>query len=222
MGKLVSRDALLLRELCSDAPPVEVMNPYHQLMCPFDFSRIRDPAVPLVDETDLILAERLTTPDGRSTLFLNERPEIFVADGALLEALKKGAERVETFKMSPVAEGKAAVDECVRSVFESLKGRWPHIIVESLSDLPFPLEFQMNDADLIVSVGGSVAFLLDPGQLVNALGVVRGQTLPGLLRYLRPHATFRIPHLTSEERREDEAVTRAYAEVVEAIAERLK
>lgn len=221
LGKLVSRDALLLRELCRDPPPVEVLNPYHQLMCPLDFSNVQEPAIPLVESTDIILAERLTRPDGRSTLFLNERPDISVVDDGLLEALKRGVERVETFQVSPLAEGKAAVDNCVRSGFESLKAHRPHIVVESLSDVPFPLEFRSGDADLVVSVGGSVAFLLDPAQVMNAMDVVRGQTLSGLLRYLRPLATLRIPHLTSEERAEEETVSRAYAEVVQAVVERM-
>ncbi len=222
LGKLVSRDALLLRGLCADAPPVEVVNPYHQLMCPLDFSKVQEPANPLAQSTDLILAERLTSPEGKSTLFLNERPDIFVADEGLLEALKRGANRVETFQVSPLAEGKAVVDDRLRSVFESIRARWPYIIVESVSDVPFPFEFRRGDADLVVSVGGSVVFLLDPAQIMNATDVVRGQTLSDLLRYLRPLATLRIPHLTSEERAEEGTLSQAYAEVVRAVVERME
>lgn len=222
LGKLVSRDALLLRELCADAPPIEVVNPYHQLMCPLDFSKVQEPANPLVQSTDLILAERLTSPEGKSALFLNERPDIFVADRGFLEALKRGVDKVETFQVSPLAEGKAAVDDCVRSVFESIRARWPHIVIESVSDVPFPFEFRNDDADLVVSVGGSVVSLLDPAQIMNAMDVVRGETLTGLMRYLRPLATLRIPHLTSKERAEEGTLSQAYAQVVRAVVERME
>ncbi|MFQ5837527.1 MAG: hypothetical protein ACE5HJ_01925 [Thermoplasmata archaeon] len=221
LGTLVSRDALVLRELCLEPPAVELMNPYHQLICPLDLMKAQNVGEHLLEGGhDLILAERLTDSRGVSTLFVNRRADIFVAPSSFMAALRRKAQRVQTFQTSPVAEGMAPVEECVRSTFAGLAGARSNLVVESFSDTALPLELSGEEMDLVVSVGGSLVLLFEPREVAKAIRVVKSQTMADILRYIRPIATFRVPHLTSGERAEGDTLVRSYDEVLRAIWER--
>lgn len=220
LGLLVSRDALELRDLTADPPPPELVNPHHQLLCPLDLLRIRADQEHLLGRRDeLILAERLTGADGRSTLFLNRRPDRFVAPEAFVEALTAKAHRVVEFTSSPVEEGLAPFEEATRGVFEGARRDREHLVVESFSDVVLPVPMESDEVDLVVSVGGSLVLFFRPTDLARAMEVVRSQRMSDFLRYLKPLATFRVPHLTAAEREAE--LDTAYGDALDALWSRL-
>ncbi|MFQ5908308.1 MAG: hypothetical protein ACE5JE_05725 [Thermoplasmata archaeon] len=218
MGLLVSRDALLLQELSRDPPEVSLLNPYHQLVCPLEPLRLREEAEHLLGDTEEgILAERLTDAKGRSTLFVNRRAHLFTAPSEFLEGLEDGAAETVPFHSSPVAEGLAPVDERTREVFEVVADKRDHLILESHSDTIWPVDLQPGEVDLMISVGGGAALLFDPGDVAKAQEVVGGSTMVGLLRYVKPVQSFRLPQLTSTEREDEKRLREAYAPVLEVL-----
>lgn len=221
-GLLVSRDALLLRDLCPDPPAPELVNPHHQVVCPLDLLRAQEGRDDLVGRRDeMILAERLTDPEGRSTLFVNKRADRFVAPPAFLDALREGAHRVVPFSTSPAEEELAPFQSHVRGVFEALAAQRDHLLVESFSDAVLPVEAASDEVDLVVSVGGSLVLLYDPTELARAMDAVGPLRMAAYLRYLKPLAAFRVPHLTSAERGDPRTLMRAYGEVLDALWARL-
>lgn len=218
MGLLVSQDALLLRALSRDPPEVPLLNPYHQLVCPFDTLRLREEAEHMLGDTEEgILAERLTDARGRSTLFVSRRAHLFVAPSEFLEALGERATETVPFHTSPVVEGLAPVDERTREVFEVVSDKRDHLILESYSDTIWPVDLQPGEVDLMISVGGGVALVFDPGDVTQAQEVVGGRTMAGLLRYVKPVQSFRLPQLTSTERDDETRLQEAYAPVLEVL-----
>jgi predicted P-loop ATPase/GTPase len=219
MGLLVSRDALDMRDMCSRRPPLEVMNPYHQLVCPLDLARVVKGEEHLVaDDYEMVLAERVTDPrTRRSTLYVNRRAEMFIAPSEFLEALRRGADKVEALQRLPAADGSAAVEECKRAAFRELADGWDGLVVESLSDVALPLEVSADEIDLIVSVGGSIVLTFNPGDFLKAADVVNAQLARDLLRYVKPTGTYRVPHLTSWERRDSSLLLEAYQEFLKAM-----
>ncbi len=221
-GKLVSRDALLFHEMGPNPPPIELTNPYHQLICPIDLMKARDRAEHLLEGShDLILAERLTHPNRGTVLFVNRRADVFVAPEDFLAALKRGADMVEMFQTSPVAEGMASVEECVRAAYEALAGEGANLVIESFSDTPFPLELREDEIDLVVSVGGSLVLFYEPREVLKAIEAVGSRTMADLVKYLCPTSTFRVSHLRSEERADGGALVAAYDEILRHIMSRL-
>ncbi|MFQ5986661.1 MAG: hypothetical protein ACE5KQ_04830 [Thermoplasmata archaeon] len=217
-GLLVSQDALLLRELSHDPPELPLLNPYHQLVCPLDLLRLREEEAHMLGETEEgILAERLTDGRGRSTLYLNRRAHLFVAPPEFLESLQENATEVVEFHASPVGEGLAPVDERTREVFEAVGGKRENLVLESYSDTIWPVRLEPEEVDLMISVGGSAVFLTDPHEVVKAQGVVGGRTMAGLLRYVKPVRSFRVPQLSSSEREDERRLREAYGPVLEVL-----
>lgn len=218
LGGLVSRDALSFHEVLADPPEVELLNPYHQVVCPLDWMNAREVGDHYLDEERPgILAERLSSPEGGTTLFLNERPEIFVAPGSFVEAVRQRADRTVAFRTSPVAEGLAAVEEAVQASFRALTARWESVVIESFSDVAVPLSLQEEDLDLVVSVGGSLVVLTEPAEFGRVQEIVRGQRMIRFLKYLKPVGVFRAPLLGTPEREDLERLERGYAEVLDGL-----
>ncbi len=69
----------------------------------------------------------------------------------------------------------------------------------------------------MISVGGGAGFLVDPQDVAKAQEVVGGRTMAGLLRYVKPTQSFRLPHLSSEERNDEARLQEAYASVLEVL-----
>lgn len=217
-GLLVSRDARLLHELSRDPPDLPLVNPYHQLVCPMDALRLKAEEEHMLGGTEEgILAERLTEGRGKSTLFVNKRAHLFVAPPEFLDRIQEGADTTVAFHTSPVAEGLAPVEDRIREVFEGLSRKRENLILESHSDAIYPLRLGSDEVDLIVAVGGSIVLLFDPPEVTKARAVVGGQSMAGLLRYIKPVRSFRVPHLTSEERMEESTLRRAFAEVLKVL-----
>lgn len=218
MGLLVSRDALLLRELSRDPPALPLLNPYHQLVCPFDALVLKREEEHMLGGTEEgILAERLTDGRGRSTLFVNRRPHLFVAPPEFLERLRETAGETVPFTSSPRAEGLAPVEARTREAFEAVAARRENLLLESYSDAVWPIRLSPEEVDLMISVGGSVVLLFDPSEVAKAQGVVGGRTMAGLLRYVKPLQGFRVPHLATAERDDPSRLQQAYAEVIEVL-----
>lgn len=218
MGILASRDALMIRELMVDPPDIELLNPYHQLLCPLDVMRALQVADHYLEERPPhILAERLSSPKAGTTLFVNRKPDLFVAPEEFIEALSKEADRVETFQTSPVAEGLASVEEAIQASFEALARQREDIVVESFSDISSPLSFEEEELDLVISVGGSLVLFTEPAEVVRVQEIVRSQRMTPLLKYLKPAGVFRVPHLSSQQREDVEILAHAYSEVLDAL-----
>ncbi len=215
LGILVSRDALQLRESIRKPPDLEVMNPYHQLVCPLDPLKAEEVGEHLIgQDREIILAERLTDPGRGVILYVNERADHSIAPAGFIEALSRHAQQVQTLRASSAVERTARVEVCVRSAFEMLSGNAENLIVESFSDAPFPLKLAEEEVDLVISVGGSLVLFIEPEDVLKAMSVVKGVGMPGLVRYIRPKAVFRVPHLSSEERRDGKTLAKAYDEVL--------
>ncbi|MCJ2531863.1 MAG: hypothetical protein LN413_06135 [Candidatus Thermoplasmatota archaeon] len=218
MGLLVSLDAVTLHALSRDPPELPLLNPYHQMVCPLDTRRLREEEEHMLGDTeDGILAERLTDARGHSTLFVNRRPHLFVAPPEFLDSLVEKADQTTPFHHSPVAEGLASVDEPIREVFEAVSAKREHLLLESHSDTIWPLLLEPEEVDLMISVGGGAAFLLDPQDVAKAQEVVGGRTMAGLLRYVKPMQSFRLPQLSSDERNDETRLQEAYASVLEVL-----
>lgn len=218
MGLLVSADALQLRELSRDPPELPLLNPYHQLVCPLDVLRVSEEEDHMLgDAEEGILAERLSDAQGRSTLFVNSRAHLFMAPPEFLSGLEERAEETVPFHSSPVAEDLAPVDERLRGVFEAVSAQREHLILESYSDTIWPVRLEPGEVDLLVSAGGSVVLLFNPQDVAKAQGVVGGRTMVGLLRYVKPIRSFRIPQLSSSERDDETRLRDAYASVLEVL-----
>ncbi len=218
LGTLVSKDALTLRELCRDPPDLELMNPYHQLVCPIDLTKVSDEEEHLLaDPQDPVLAERLTCLDTGSILYINRRADLFAVHRDFLGALKGGVSRVEWFGSSPLGEGLAPVDHCVRVVFETLASRAPNLVVESSSDVPLPLEVGNGEIDLVLSVGGPAVFSIAPADLLGAVEVLPGRSMRELLKYVKPLSSWTLPHLSSGEMDDERVMEKAYEKVLDGI-----
>ena len=218
MGLLVSRDAMTLHALSRDPPDVSLLNPYHQLVCPLDTLRLKEEEEHMLGDTEEgILAERLTDARGHSTLFVNRRPHLFVAPPEFLDSLAEKADQTTPFHSSPVAEGLASVDEHVREVFEAVSAKREHLLLESHSDTIWPLRLEPEEIDLMISVGGGAAFLFDPQDVAKAEEVVGGRTMASLLRYVKPMQSFRLPLLSSDERKDETRLPEAYASVLKVL-----
>ncbi len=218
MGLLVSLDAVTLHALSRDPPELPLLNPYHQMVCPLDTLRLKEEEEHMLGDTeDGILAERLTDARGHSTLFVNRRPHLFVAPPEFLDSLVEKADQTTPFHHSPVAEGLASVDEPIREVFEVVSAKREHLLLESHSDTIWPLRLEPEEVDLMISVGGGAAFLLDPHDVAKAQEVVGGRTMAGLLRYVKPMQSFRLPQLSSDERNDETRLQEAYASVLEVL-----
>ncbi len=222
LGTLVSRDALSFREVLPDPPKLELLNPYHQVVCPLDWMKAREVGDHYLDEErPRILAERLSSPEGGTTFFVNDRAGIFVAPESFVEAVKRGADRTVAFRDSPVAEGLAAVEEAVQATFRTLTERWESVVVESFSDVALPLSLHEEELDLVISVGGSLVVFAEPLELARVQEIVRAQRMIRFLKYLKPVGVLRVPHLTAQQREEPGSLERAYAEVLDILWDRL-
>ncbi|MFQ5552439.1 MAG: hypothetical protein ACE5EW_01770 [Thermoplasmata archaeon] len=218
LGFLVSLDALVLRELSRDPPPLPLLNPYHQLVCPLDVVRLREEEEHMLGNTEEgILAERLSDARGQSTLYVNRRAHLFVAPPEFVESLQEEATETVPFHSSPVAEGLAPVDERTREVFEAVAEKRENLILESTSDAIWPVRLAPQEVDLMISVGSSAILLFDAQEVAKAQGVVGGRTMAGLLRYVRPVKSFRVPQLSSTERKDETRLREAYASVLEVL-----
>jgi predicted P-loop ATPase/GTPase len=218
MGLLVSLDAITLHALSRDPPDVSLLNPYHQMVCPLDPLRLKEEEEHMLGDTeDGILAERLTDARGHSTLFVNRRSHLFVAPPEFLDTLAEKADQTTPFHSSPVAEGLAFVNEPIREVFEAVSAKHEHVLLESQSDTIWPLRLEPEEVDLMISVGGGAGFLVDPQDVAKAQEVVGGRTMAGLLRYVKPMRSFRMPQLSSQERNDEARLQEAYASVLEVL-----
>lgn len=218
MGLLVGRDALTLHALSRNPPEVSLLNPYHQMVCPMDPLRLKEEEEHLLGDTEEgILAERLTDAGGNSTLYLNRRPHLFVAPPAFLESLGGKVNETKSFHSSAVGEGLASVDEVTREVFETVSAGREHVLLESHSDTIWPVRLQPKEVDLMISAGAGAVFLFDPPDVAKAQEVVGGRTMAGLLRYVKPIQSFRLPQLSSEERNDENRLREAYAAVLEVL-----
>ena len=218
MGLLVGLDAVALHALSRDPPEVTLLNPYHQLVCPLDTMLLKEEEEHMLGDTEEgILAERLTDARGHSTLFLNRRPHLFVAPPEFLDSLAEKADRTTPFHSSPVAEGLASVEEVTREVFNAVSAKREHLLLESYSDTIWPFRLEPEEVDLMISVGGGAAFAFDAQEVAKAEEVVGGRTMAGLLRYVKPVQSFRLPQLSSDERNDETRLQEAYASVLEVM-----
>ncbi len=218
MGMLVSRDALLYQELCKRPPPIELTNPYHQLVCPIDIAKAQEEAEHLLQSShDQILAERLTHPERGTTLFLNRRASVFVASEEFIDAIGRSADQVQTFETSAAAGEVARVESSVEAALELLAGERPNLVIESFSDTVFPMELHATKVDLVIAVGGSLVLFYEPENVLRADRALGGQSMAELVRYLRATSTLRVPHLTSEERSNPKVLSEAYDPVLRAL-----
>ncbi len=218
MGLLVSLDAVALHALSRDPPDVTLLNPYHQMVCPLDTMRLKEEEEHMLGELEEgILTERLTDARGHSTLFVNRRPHLFVAPPEFLDSLVEKADQTTPFHSSPIAEGLASVDEVTREVFDAVSAKHDHLLLESQSDTIWPFRLEPAEVDLMISVGGGAAFLFDAREVAKAEEVVGGRTIAGLLRYVKPVQSFRLPQLSSDERNDETRLQEAYAPVLEVL-----
>ncbi len=75
--------------------------------------------------------------------------------------------------------------------------------------------------DIAVSVGGPAVFLLDPQALLRAVDVMRGRSMRDLLKYVKPLATHKLPHLTAQAMADEEVLEGSYETVLDDIWNRL-
>lgn len=222
LGTLVSRDVLLFRDAMEEPPEVELLNPYHQVVCPLDWAKALEAGDHyLNEERPRILAERLSSPDEGTTFFANKRAELFVAPTSFVEAVQGDADRVVPFQTSPVAEGLAQVEVTVQAAFGSLLQGWEDLVVESFSDIALPLSLDQEELDVVISVGGSLVLFTEPAELARVHGIVQAPRTIRLLKYLKPAEVFRVPHLGSSQREELDDLGQAYGEVLDALWARL-
>jgi predicted P-loop ATPase/GTPase len=202
LGKLVSRDALLLAEAAGDPSPPELANPHHQLLSPIDPFKALEEApgggpLPAADE---LLMERTT--DGTtaaSTLFLNREASRFNVPEGFVQAMKKGVARVEAFAPLAVEKRAATARRALETCYARLKGSGSHFLVESTNDVIIPPGVPVEDVDLVVTAAANALLAYETGEFFRATKVTRSQRVRDFAGYAEPVLGYRLPFLTEEE-----------------------
>lgn len=217
LGLLVSRDILQLHGALEDPPPLTLMNPHHQLHCPMDplpGAATKDPPAPT---PDLILAERLSDPEDGTTLFVHRQANRAIAPSAYLKALEASATRVQRFEEPPLQEDLTRLTTALERAYRALLQRTPHLLIESFSDVAWPLALPLAGIDRVVTVGGSRGFVFAPADVYQAVEALRESRMASLLPYLKARHSFVLPLLTSAERADPTRLVQGYQEALKVV-----
>lgn len=211
-GRLVSRDALGYVDLLDDPPPLEQVNPVHQLAAPVDLDRVDD--VDRLAAEDVAVAERLSVAGEGSLLYLSETWTASIADEALVEAIRDRADRVETVGAGDDPDPPYA--EAARAALDALR-EGGDLVVESRTDRPWPTGLDPGVVDRVVAVAPTLALVADPTAVHDAVRVAGAATARQALGYVDVEERVDLPVLTSGQRSDPDALVAAYGALLDAL-----
>lgn len=204
MGKLVSRDALELREASGDHSPIEVINPHHQLFCPLDVLKVweaRPGARPTGD--DELLAERMTlpAPEGAlSTLYVNRDSKLFIAEEDFLSALARGVHATKGLNSLASKDRGAAAQEAITSCFGAQRGTHRQLLVESTNDVALPPSVDPSEVTLVVTMAANLVLCFPGRAFFRSAQVTKAIRVRDFLGLAEPVLGYRLPYVPEDER----------------------